>query len=515
MTKEIIYTAILSFLVAVLVAVGAYNLIPFDITPLGGDMLGASVTTINGSDKIKDSRAVINSNFANLNADKLEISTFNATTSLPQITSLANLSTVGTITTGTWNANVLSVAYGGTGRSTLTQNGVLYGNGTTGILATPQGTDGQILGVSSGVPTWQSATIDETLAYDWTGTSTFSGTVLGLSNGIFGDGNDGASTTAGNYTLTRDMYFDSLTINSGVILKTAGFKLFVKGTLTVNGTIQFNGNNGANGSNSADNSSAGGAGGAGGTATAISTYSVFTNLAGVAGGAGKNTGQAGSPVVTNATAYDGYVTQNGVAGAVGGLSNGGSGAQCSQVAGSAANTTMVKYLGSAYDIVAQINTLKTVADNAGATGGCAANHDTRSVLGSGGGGGGGAGASGGNIVIFAEKIIIGATGSIEAKGGNGGNGGNSGNATGNYTGLQICSTGGGGAGGAGGNGGYITLVYSYLENSGSIVTTGGAGGTFGTAGVSSCTGGVPNVNGTSGNTGNNGSSGSIRYFNVN
>ena len=47
----------------------------------------------------------------------------------------------------------LAVADGGTGRSTFTTNGVIYGNGTDGLLVTAAGTDGQVLQAnSSGVP---------------------------------------------------------------------------------------------------------------------------------------------------------------------------------------------------------------------------------------------------------------------------------------------------------------------------------------------------------------------------
>jgi hypothetical protein len=47
----------------------------------------------------------------------------------------------------------LSVADGGTGRSTFTTNGVIYGNGTTGLLVTAAGTNGQVLQANaSGVP---------------------------------------------------------------------------------------------------------------------------------------------------------------------------------------------------------------------------------------------------------------------------------------------------------------------------------------------------------------------------
>ena len=53
----------------------------------------------------------------------------------------------------------LAVADGGTGRSSFTSNGLLYGNGTGGINATAAGADGYILISNSGTPTW-SASID-------------------------------------------------------------------------------------------------------------------------------------------------------------------------------------------------------------------------------------------------------------------------------------------------------------------------------------------------------------------
>ena len=53
----------------------------------------------------------------------------------------------------------LTVADGGTGRSSLTSNGILYGQGTGGINATAAGADGYILVSNSGVPEW-TASVD-------------------------------------------------------------------------------------------------------------------------------------------------------------------------------------------------------------------------------------------------------------------------------------------------------------------------------------------------------------------
>jgi len=60
---------------------------------------------------------------------------------------------VGTILAGTWNADVITVPYGGTGGTSFTQNGILYGNTAGPLKVTSAGTEGQVLQAdSSGVP---------------------------------------------------------------------------------------------------------------------------------------------------------------------------------------------------------------------------------------------------------------------------------------------------------------------------------------------------------------------------
>jgi hypothetical protein len=65
-----------------------------------------------------------------------------------------SLTTLGTIATGTWQSTDIDVAYGGTGVSTLTSNGILYGNGTGAVQVTAAGTDGYFLYSNSGTPAW-------------------------------------------------------------------------------------------------------------------------------------------------------------------------------------------------------------------------------------------------------------------------------------------------------------------------------------------------------------------------
>ena len=64
------------------------------------------------------------------------------------------ITTLGTITAGQWQSNDVAVAYGGTGASTFTSNGILYGNAANAIQATAAGTDGYFLYSNSGTPAW-------------------------------------------------------------------------------------------------------------------------------------------------------------------------------------------------------------------------------------------------------------------------------------------------------------------------------------------------------------------------
>jgi hypothetical protein len=56
-----------------------------------------------------------------------------------------------------------------------------------------------------------------------------------------GTGIDGTVVISSNTTLTRDMNYTSLTVNSGVTLKSARYKIYCTGIVTVNGTIDDSG----------------------------------------------------------------------------------------------------------------------------------------------------------------------------------------------------------------------------------------------------------------------------------
>jgi len=141
--------------------------------------LGVTITTINATDTIKDSRPVINTNFSNLNNGKIE----NSTSSVAAITTLSNLVSVGTITTGTWSADVIAVNKNGTGTTSPSKYQVLLGNGSSGVtVASSTGSSGQFLTSNgSGVyPSWQTSTVNQGDNYTWTGQHIFTTQNVGI-----------------------------------------------------------------------------------------------------------------------------------------------------------------------------------------------------------------------------------------------------------------------------------------------------------------------------------------------
>jgi len=63
--------------------------------------------------------------------------------------------TLGTITTGTWNATTIATTKGGTGLTTYATGDILYASATDTLSKLSAGTDGKVLQInSSGVPVW-------------------------------------------------------------------------------------------------------------------------------------------------------------------------------------------------------------------------------------------------------------------------------------------------------------------------------------------------------------------------
>ena len=71
----------------------------------------------------------------------------------------SNITTLGTIATGTWNGTAIGPVYGGTGLTSYTTGDIVYASATNTLSKLAAGTDGYLLTLSSGVPTWAAAPI--------------------------------------------------------------------------------------------------------------------------------------------------------------------------------------------------------------------------------------------------------------------------------------------------------------------------------------------------------------------
>ena len=363
-------------------------------------------------------------------------------------------------------------------------------------------------------------------------------------NFYFGDGFDSDLTvSSGTTTLTETKYYDNVTVSVGATLTANNpMLIFVKGTLTVNGTISMNGKGSAGGAAGVASAGTGGAGGGAspsggpGTNGSVGVASVYTNAAdGTAGNLGILGGSGGASTYRSGAGGaggngGGSPSPSGTVG-VGAAGGAGVGPATSPAASSGAAGTLNRAIHNPFDWIS--TSPRPIYTGAGGGGG---NSSARGGGGGGGGnsfanGGGGTGgagaigggaggaggAAGGFLVIFANSIVIGSSGIISSNGAAGSNGANNpgsqldGTAGGvGANGAPQGSGGGGGGGGApanggsgggGGSGGAIILSYRFFSNAGSsnIIMTGGGAGSAGT--------GYPGSHGVGGAGGAGGPSG--------
>lgn len=299
------------------------------------------------------------------------------------------------------------------------------------------------------------------------GTLSFSG--FGL-NGAFGDATDGNVTiSAGTTTLSRDMYYDNLTVTG--VLQTNGYKVYVANTISGTGVVTWGiPNNGSNG-----NVGSGGSG-TGGSGASMTSGGFFGNVAGTNGGNG-STGSS----CQNGTAQSALSNSIGAKGGVGGTGT------CT--GGTVGNTSYMQKPGIlSWNTIAGIDlsSLGTTTAYQSGNGGSGGGGGNSNSSGFNNGGGGGGGASCGTIFIAAKTW--GGSFTIRCIGGNGGQGADTNHSS--NTGYA----GGGGGGGAGGN---SYVIYDQKTWSGSYQLTGGSGGLGG-----STTGGSRASSGANGTVGN-------------
>ena len=322
--------------------------------------------------------------------------------------------------------------------------------------------------------------------------------------GYFGAGTDGNATISGPVTLTKDMFYNDLTIAAGGQLNMAGYRIFVKGNLDLtNAGTQGIYNNGFPGGNNVASASGaqniGGTTGRGGFGSTVYGWFVGGTAAGKhKGGFGGGGGTAGAnggnaPAVSVLLATEGFlggqggasgVGGNSASGATGGLGNTGQVTGIT-VAGYTTHTPQTFIVNPSvehtlFSRIRQDTSLTGLVSfttttyiyygaGHGAGGGGGAANSTVAGMGGGAGGGGG-----GTVVIFARNIIVGPSTdaqAISAKGGNGGTGG---------TQSTFNGTGGGGAGGGGG--GFVYLVAGNISGTTGITFVSANGGIGGNGG---------------------------------
>lgn len=321
----------------------------------------------------------------------------------------------------------------------------------------------------------------------------------------FGNGQDGDVTIAAwTTTLTRDMFYNNLILQTGAILEAAWFIVFVAWTLTQQGTGLIRNNGGAggnggtgwNGSNGV-NGAAGSAWAAGAAAPGGTLPASLAWVIGWAGWAGGTTSGSNGATWTNGIAATNALGSNGVTGSLAGggggaaQSAGGTGGAYGSLATVTASKSKIADYNSARNFACFLSGTLTQfwnnAGNASAWGGGGGGGNNNGTgwdgRGGGGGGGGGSGWNGWNVVVFAKTVITASNTLLQAIGGNGGNGWLGWNWGGGSTQFGV-GWGGGGSKWLGGNGGVVVLVYKTLT-SGTIVTdviagtawTNGNGGT--------------------------------------
>lgn len=278
----------------------------------------------------------------------------------------------------------------------------------------------------------------------------------------FGDGSDGDVTISTPTTLTRDMYYNNLTVND--TLTTDGYRIFVKDTLDGTGTITWGTPNpGSDGVTvNTLNTNPGAVGGA------QSGNGLFKNVSGSNGGLGGFAGGGfdfgpggdGQDIEAGNIDLIGGDGGNGTVGNISGaIATGGE----STLENKILTDSLYSYYLTGIGAVRNATTLDYAKSGAGAAGAGGAGGSRA------GGPGGGGGASGGVIIIRCQTFA--GSFSLVANGANGGDGAGGAVASSNF--------GGNGGGGAGGAGGMIVVAFNKKTWTGTHNIAGGTGGAGG------------------------------------
>jgi len=182
------------------------------------------------------------------------------------------LSWAGSYTNGTWNGNAVGATYGGTGQTSYVTGDILYASATNTLSKLSAGTNGYVLTLSGGVPTWAASTGGVTSFQtslsgltpntSSTGAITLAGT-LGVASGgtgattltgyVYGNGTGAMSasntipTTALSGTITNAQLANStisgISLGGNLASLTAGTNITFSSGTTYNGSTAITINN--------------------------------------------------------------------------------------------------------------------------------------------------------------------------------------------------------------------------------------------------------------------------------
>lgn len=127
-----------------------------NVTKQGNTFNGASeLVQLNASSLLP---AVDGSQLINLNKTQVGLGNVE-NTALSTWAGSTNLTTLGTISTGSWNASAIAANHGGTGQTTYAIGDILFASGTSTLSKLSVGTNGQVLTLSSGLPAWNNSAV--------------------------------------------------------------------------------------------------------------------------------------------------------------------------------------------------------------------------------------------------------------------------------------------------------------------------------------------------------------------
>jgi hypothetical protein len=135
------------------------------------------------------------------------------------VTTLSNLSSIGTVTSGTWNATAIGPTYGGTGQTSYATGDILYASATNTLSKLTAGTNGYVLTLSGGVPTWAAG--GGSMVYPGAGIANSTGSAWGTSYTTSGSGTVLALATTPTFTtsITSPLVLGGTATSASLVLQ--------------------------------------------------------------------------------------------------------------------------------------------------------------------------------------------------------------------------------------------------------------------------------------------------------